>query len=76
MLPYSLGSSLASMPAAWFIAYRQRKGKSMSAQKGVISLGLAIAIVGFGMFSSIYLSILYLVGPSLMWTLVQVCLSF
>lgn len=53
MLPYSLGSSLASMPAAWFIAYRQRKGESMSAQKGVISLGLAISIVGFGMFSSV-----------------------
>ena len=50
MLPYSLGSSLASMPAAWFIAYRQKKGNTMGAQKLVISVGLAIAVVGFSMF--------------------------
>lgn len=54
MLPYSLGSSLASMPAAWYIAHRQRKDNTMSAQKLVISLGLAISTIGFGMsfFSS------------------------
>ncbi|KAI5124426.1 hypothetical protein M0805_008310 [Coniferiporia weirii] len=49
MLPYSLGSSLASMPAAWFIAYRQRKTKTTSGQKLIISLGLAIATIGFGL---------------------------
>ncbi|KAH8120585.1 MFS general substrate transporter [Phellopilus nigrolimitatus] len=49
MLPYSLGSSLASMPAAWFIAYRQRKTKTTVGQKLVIILGLAIATLGFGL---------------------------
>ncbi|THH09862.1 hypothetical protein EW145_g1715 [Phellinidium pouzarii] len=47
MLPYSLGSSIASIPAAWFIAHRQRKTKTTAGQKLVISLGLAIAILGF-----------------------------
>lgn len=49
MLPYSLGSSLASMPAAWFIENRQRKTKTTIGQKIVVGLGLAIATIGFGM---------------------------
>lgn len=48
MLPYSLGSSLASMPAAWFVENRQRKTKTTIGQKIVIILGLAIATIGFG----------------------------
>lgn len=48
LLPYSLGSSLASLPAAWFIGYWQRKGHKISGPKLVICLGLLIATVGFG----------------------------
>ncbi|KAH9937425.1 major facilitator superfamily domain-containing protein [Fomitopsis serialis] len=49
MLPYSLGSSLASMPAAWFIGYWQKRRQDLIAQKLVISAGLAIATIGFGL---------------------------
>ncbi|KAK7694329.1 hypothetical protein QCA50_001512 [Cerrena zonata] len=49
MLPYSLGSSLASMPTAWFIGYWQRRTLDTSGQKMVITVGLAIAAVGFGL---------------------------
>ncbi|KAF9498060.1 amino acid permease ScVBA-like protein [Pleurotus eryngii] len=51
LLPYSLGSSLASMPAAWFIGYWQHKSKTTSGQNMVISLGLIIATVGFGLMT-------------------------
>ncbi|KAI0067750.1 major facilitator superfamily MFS-1 [Artomyces pyxidatus] len=49
LLPYSLGSSLASMPVAWFIGWRQRRTHDTSGQKWVISLGLLIATLGFGL---------------------------
>ncbi|KII93380.1 hypothetical protein PLICRDRAFT_171143 [Plicaturopsis crispa FD-325 SS-3] len=49
MLPYSLGSSLASMPAAWFIGLWQKKTKDMSGQKWVICTGLILAALGFGL---------------------------
>ncbi|KZT19400.1 MFS general substrate transporter [Neolentinus lepideus HHB14362 ss-1] len=48
VLPYSLGSSLISMPAAWFIGYRQSRCHNMSGQKWVICLGLAVSTLGFG----------------------------
>ena len=48
MLPYSLGSSLASMPAAWFIGYWQKRTGDTTGQKWVITIGLLIATVGFG----------------------------
>lgn len=49
MLPYSLGSSLASMPAAWFIGYWQKRRQDLIAQKVVISAGLSLATIGFGL---------------------------
>lgn len=49
LLPFSLGSSLASMPAAWFIAYWQSRRRDLSGQNWVISLGLLISTVGFGL---------------------------
>ncbi|KIJ68672.1 hypothetical protein HYDPIDRAFT_82506 [Hydnomerulius pinastri MD-312] len=49
MLPYSLGSSLASMPAAWFIGYWQKKTGDTAAQKWIITSGLVIATLGFGL---------------------------
>ncbi|TFK57496.1 MFS general substrate transporter [Heliocybe sulcata] len=48
MLPYSLGSSLISMPAAWFIGYRQTRFHNTNGQKWVICLGLAVSTLGFG----------------------------
>ncbi|KAF9243867.1 major facilitator superfamily domain-containing protein [Melanogaster broomeanus] len=48
MLPYSLGSSLASMPAAWSIGYWQKKSGDTNGQKWVITIGLFISAVGFG----------------------------
>ncbi|KAF8140012.1 major facilitator superfamily domain-containing protein [Boletus edulis] len=51
MLPYSLGSSLASMPAAWLIGYWQKKTGDTTGQKWVITSGLLIAIVGFGLLA-------------------------
>lgn len=53
MLPYSLGSSLASMPTAWFIASYQTKTKTTIGQKIVISTGLAIATLGFGLLTAL-----------------------
>ena len=50
MLPYSLGSSLASIPAALFIMRRQRKTKTTSGQKLVVTSGLMFATLGFGEF--------------------------
>ncbi|KAF5377427.1 hypothetical protein D9615_005144 [Tricholomella constricta] len=49
LLPYALGSSLASMPAAWFIGYWQRRTKSTSGQNIMISFGLMISTLGFGL---------------------------
>ncbi|KXN83597.1 hypothetical protein AN958_01162 [Leucoagaricus sp. SymC.cos] len=51
MLPYSLGSSLASMPAAWFIGYWQKKSKDTSGQKWIIATGLLISTIGFGILN-------------------------
>ncbi|CCM01633.1 uncharacterized protein FIBRA_03694 [Fibroporia radiculosa] len=51
MLPYSLGSSLASMPSAWFIGYWQKRHPDTSGQKLVIGVGLAISTLGFGLMS-------------------------
>jgi MFS family permease len=48
ILPYSLGSSVASIPTAWLIQYVQRKRGNTSAQKWVTITGLAIAAIGFG----------------------------
>ena len=53
LLPYSLGSSLASMPAAWFMNYRQVKKRDVSGQRFVIVIGLAVATLGFGTSPSI-----------------------
>ncbi|EIW64531.1 amino acid permease ScVBA-like protein [Trametes versicolor FP-101664 SS1] len=49
MLPYSLGSSLASMPAAWLIGYWSQRRNDTACQKFLICAGLAIASVGFGL---------------------------
>ncbi|KAI0823070.1 amino acid permease ScVBA-like protein [Trametes gibbosa] len=49
MLPYSLGSSLASMPAAWLIGYWSQRRSDTACQKYLICTGLAIASVGFGL---------------------------
>ncbi|KAF8807249.1 MFS general substrate transporter [Phlegmacium glaucopus] len=51
ILPYSLGSSLASMPAAWFIGYWQQRSHDTSAQNWVISIGLLISTLGFGLLN-------------------------
>jgi hypothetical protein len=48
MLPYSLGSSLASVPAALFITHHQKKTKTTSGQKLVVMLGLMLSTIGFG----------------------------
>ncbi|XP_006454745.1 hypothetical protein AGABI2DRAFT_114487 [Agaricus bisporus var. bisporus H97] len=48
MLPYSLGSSLASMPAAWAIGWWQRKTNDTRGQKWIIAIGLLISTIGFG----------------------------
>ncbi|KAI1797613.1 amino acid permease ScVBA-like protein [Ganoderma leucocontextum] len=49
MLPYSLGSSLASMPTAWLIGYYQRRSLDTACQKYIICSGLALSSVGFGL---------------------------
>ncbi|KAJ7456646.1 amino acid permease ScVBA-like protein [Mycena latifolia] len=51
LLPYSLGSSLASMPAAWFMSYWQQRTKSAHGQNWVVSIGLLIATLGFGLLN-------------------------
>jgi hypothetical protein len=48
LLPYSLGASLSSMPAAWFIGFWQHKNQDTSGQKWVIFAGLIISTSGFG----------------------------
>jgi len=49
LLPYSLGSSLASMPVAWLLGAIQRRTHSTIGQKWVISAGLFIATTGFAL---------------------------
>ncbi|KAF8845336.1 MFS general substrate transporter [Paxillus ammoniavirescens] len=51
MLPYSLGSSIASMPAAWLIGYWQKKTRDTTGQKWVITTGLFISTIGFGLLA-------------------------
>ncbi|KDR84823.1 hypothetical protein GALMADRAFT_233233 [Galerina marginata CBS 339.88] len=51
LLPYSLGSSLASMPVAWFIGYWQSRTHDTSGQNWVISIGLLISTLGFGLLN-------------------------
>ncbi|KAH9980869.1 major facilitator superfamily domain-containing protein [Lactifluus volemus] len=49
LLPYSLGSSLASIPATWLIGAIQRRTHNTVGQKWVISSGLLIATTGFAL---------------------------
>ncbi|CDO70257.1 hypothetical protein BN946_scf184942.g57 [Trametes cinnabarina] len=49
MLPYSLGSSLASMPTAWLIGYWAKRRCDTACQKWLICAGLALSSVGFGL---------------------------
>ncbi|KAG1783639.1 major facilitator superfamily domain-containing protein [Suillus placidus] len=49
MLPYSLGSSLASVPAAWFIGFCQKRKNDTSGQKWTIVGGLLISTLGFSL---------------------------
>ncbi|KAF9474301.1 amino acid permease ScVBA-like protein [Pholiota conissans] len=51
LLPYSLGSSVASMPTAWFIGYLQRKTHDTTGQNRIISIGLLISTLGFGLLN-------------------------
>ena len=47
-LPYSLGSTLISIPAAWFMGFWQAKRGNMSGQKWISFVGLIIGAMGFG----------------------------
>lgn len=49
LLPYSLGSSLASMPVAWLLGTIQERTHNTFGQKWVISAGLSIATIGFAL---------------------------
>ncbi|KAJ7071515.1 amino acid permease ScVBA-like protein [Mycena amicta] len=51
LLPYSLGSSLASMPAAWFMTYWQRRTGTTHGANWVVTTGLLIATLGFGLLN-------------------------
>ncbi|KAG2023843.1 membrane transporter [Coprinopsis cinerea AmutBmut pab1-1] len=51
LLPYSLGSSLASMPVAWFIGYWQSLKNNTSGQNLAISIGLFVSTLGFGLLN-------------------------
>ncbi|KAF8203223.1 amino acid permease ScVBA-like protein [Pholiota molesta] len=51
LLPYSLGSSIASMPVAWFIGYWQRRTHDTTGQNRIISIGLFISALGFGLLN-------------------------
>ena len=65
MLPYSLGSALASVPAALFISSEYVKIKRSTRQSIVISLGLAISTVGFGNESAIHIEFILKLYPGL-----------
>ncbi|KAI0034960.1 major facilitator superfamily domain-containing protein, partial [Vararia minispora EC-137] len=54
LLPYSLGSSLASMPAAWIIDYFQTKTKGLAGQRIIIASGLVVATTGFGLLELLH----------------------
>ncbi|EGO30980.1 hypothetical protein SERLADRAFT_432641 [Serpula lacrymans var. lacrymans S7.9] len=54
MLPYSLGSSLASVPAAWFIGFCQKRTKDTSGQKWITCGGLIISTLGFGLMNLLH----------------------
>ena len=47
-LPYSLGPTLISIPAAWFLSFWQIKGGNMSGQKWMSFVRLIIGALGFG----------------------------
>lgn len=49
VLPYSLGSSLASMPVAWLLGAIQKRTHNTVGQKWVISTGLFFATTGFAL---------------------------
>ena len=49
-LPYSLGSSLASMPAAWYISSMTSRENR---RKEIMSVGLAISSLGFGRYQNV-----------------------
>jgi len=49
LLPYSLGSSLASIPVAWVLGTVQERTHNTFGQKMVISAGLFIATMGFAL---------------------------
>lgn len=49
MLPYSLGSSVASLPVAWYISWWQKRKGNTSGQKLMICCGLCLASLGFGL---------------------------
>ena len=55
-LPYSLGSTLISIPAAWFMGFWQAKRGNMSSQKWISFVGLIIGAMGFGTFISEFYS--------------------
>ena len=55
-LPYSLGSTLVPIPAAWFMGFWQVKRGNMSGQKWISFVGLIIGTVGFGMSISKFYS--------------------
>ena len=50
LLPYSLGSSLASIPVALLLGTIQERTHNTVGQKWVISVGLSIATTGFGKY--------------------------
>ncbi|KAI9509061.1 MFS general substrate transporter [Russula earlei] len=49
LLPYSLGSSLASMPVAWSLGAIQRRTHSTVGQKWIMSGGLFLGTTGFAL---------------------------
>ncbi len=56
LLPYSLGSSMASMPAAWLINYWQHKMLGLKSIVLLLNVGLLIAAVGFGTVVSLHIT--------------------
>lgn len=61
ILPYSLGSALASMPVAWFLGFWQKRTCDTSGQNRVISAGLLISTLGFGKAKVLSISIMKLI---------------
>ena len=50
VLPYSLGSALASIPAAWFISYNDGPVWKAHRLWAAIVTGIALSVLGFGLF--------------------------